>query len=537
MTTLIQVSKFLRQAFEAKVAATFYCYTIDFTLSIKNGGPSRGRRSRVRTAKKLTQIDLSPISEPMTDGDSDDADASNFVAPDAAYILHYQQHITASRAHLAGSNSYFDKLSPSYHAPHAVWSKNEKYTFFGALARHSRLRPDLIAADIGPTKTTLDVCVYLDALHAASKSRERTHGKSDRHFIPIATEASPALVAYEEDQAERLATLEPAATRRAVERMHEEEAHAYRIALRRRGSDRTSGRDREREQEKRKKYEKWRGDQEALWRRDALIDELDRVGLGVLDGMLREEATIAMSMQDENETNEGVLPQAFAALPSASTDDANEDDEWMIDPVLRQPSRSRSQKQTPVSTRVPISPHTPLPLSSHVSSGVYTAASPMPSTPPPEFGDPGIAVPDIQNLSPASRRRLRKRLYMRRKRAQASGGAVSLHVGRLKPGRKRKDEGEAALSSPVSLVKAGIKATEGGEGEAANSRKGKGIKVRGLTPQEKFKRAMDASGVNASYLSRPDIGLDLFHLSALGGLARYVDFFVSILPFCCACDQ
>ncbi|KAI0785789.1 hypothetical protein C8Q75DRAFT_774541 [Abortiporus biennis] len=49
---------------------------------------------------------------------------------------------------------------------------------------------------------------------------------------------------------------------------------------------------------------------------------------------------------------------------------------------------------------------------------------------------PNLPIPDMRALSPASRKRLRKRMYMRRKRAEQAGTEVNLEMGRLKPGRK-----------------------------------------------------------------------------------------------------
>ena len=50
------------------------------------------------------------------------------------------------------------------------------------------------------------------------------------------------------------------------------------------------------------------------------------------------------------------------------------------------------------------------------------------------------AIPS--DLSPASRRRIHNRLYMRRKRAEASGGVARLDPARLKPGRKASATGK-----------------------------------------------------------------------------------------------
>ena len=60
---------------------------------------------------------------------------------------------------------------------------------------------------------------------------------------------------------------------------------------------------------------------------------------------------------------------------------------------------------------------------------------PPPPTPTLDIDIEDDAAPDAipSGLSPASRRRIHNRLYMRRKRAEASGGVALLDPARLKP--------------------------------------------------------------------------------------------------------
>jgi len=82
----------------------------------------------------------------------------------------------------------------------------------------------------------------------------------------------------------------------------------------------------------------------------------------------------------------------------------------------------------------------PAASSSSPVGGAWHVTMPPPSFPPHKFNDdieddddPG-AIPS--NLSPASRRRIHNRLYIWRKRAEASGGVALIDPALLKPGRK-----------------------------------------------------------------------------------------------------
>lgn len=108
-----------------------------------------------------------------------------------------------------------------------------------------------------------------------------------------------------------------------------------------------------------------------------------------------------------------------------------------------------------------------------------------------DASDPDTGV-GLKALSPMSQRRLTKRLYMRRKRAQLRGEAeVTVDLEKMKPGRKVGGRGKEKSGSVVE----------------EKSRKSRYQKVR-----DEFENA----GIDASYLRKHD--MDLFHYGPLGKL-------------------
>jgi hypothetical protein len=161
--------------------------------------------------------------------------------------------------------------------------------------------------------------------------------------------------------------------------------------------------DREGQDTRREAFERWRAEREVVWAREDVLRCLDRVGLQVLDRMLRLDEESRADAADSGD-EEGCARQRPSADEAAIT--------------LRPAASS----------------------SSPVEGGASHVTTPLPSSPPPTLNDdtedddhPG-AIPS--DLSPASRRRIHNRLYMRRKRAEASGGVALLDPAVLKPGRK-----------------------------------------------------------------------------------------------------
>ncbi|KAI6100544.1 hypothetical protein F5141DRAFT_1139332 [Pisolithus sp. B1] len=133
------------------------------------------------------------------------------------------------------------------------------------------------------------------------------------------------------------------------------------------------------------------------------------------------------------------------------------------------------------------------------------------------------AALNLDLLSPKSRRRLQKRLYMRRRRARlhgkedASYSATEVEtadigqivgLGRLKPGRKAKDK--SRCTTPKSSAP-----TPNVESDDEEPTKVKQT-THGLTLRSKLKSMFSKLGVDAAYLRVQ--GMDLLHLNTLARL-------------------
>jgi hypothetical protein len=143
---------------------------------------------------------------------------------------------------------------------------------------------------------------------------------------------------------------------------------------------------------------------------------------------------------------------------------------------------------------------------------------------------------DTRVLSPTSRRRHTKRLYMRRKRARLRGeDVVPVTLARMKPGRKGKDkvtqvveetEREEVLPSgkemgnrdsmTPDLTYPDSQDDEDDGGDAGKVTTKKRINVGGKRRYQKVRSDFENVGINASYLG--EHGMDLFHLGRLGKL-------------------
>ena len=388
-----------------------------------------------------------------TDTDTDnESNPSSLDIPESDLYLteHLAAHIYATQHYLTGAPEPPEPpYAPSFYPPTGYWTAAEKALFFRALGVHSRFRPGLIAASIG-TKSAVDVAVYLSLLRdgpsCASPSITR-----DLH--PAAHEVSVTLVALEEEHAVRTCTAERAHVGEETSEARAEEARNMKNAMRvRRGEGgKGQGRDREGQRARREEFERWQEEREVEWAREDVLGRLDVVGLQVLDRMLR--------LDEESRDEEG-----------DSGDDLEEEGE---------PS---------------MTPHHP-------------AASSSSPDPPSQNDDAEDEDPSANpsRLSPASRRRIHKRLYMRSKRAKASGGIAQLNPARLKPGRK------ASATSKYKQPRVNDNADEAGNPKQH---------VRGDTRPYKIQRELERLGIGADYLH--ENGMGLFHLSALGRLMRCV---------------
>lgn len=393
----------------------------------------------------------------MADEESKPSSLARAIPDSDIYITeHLSPHISATRRHLTGAPEHPEPpYAQSFHPPTGHWTPAEKALFFRALSVHSRLRPDLIAASIA-TKSTLDVAVYLSLLRDGATRANA--GTITRDLHPAAYEVSPALVALEEKHAAQLCAAEPAREREA----REEEVRLTRNGMRARRGQGLKGSERDREGQKARleAFEKWRGEREVEWAREDALGRLDGVMLQVLDRMLRVDG------ESRGEADAGSAKEvAREGEPSI-----------MHHPPV--PSSSRRATTPPQSSLLP---------------------------PNPDYSD---AIPS--NLSPTSRRLISKRLYMRRKRAEASGSIAQLDPSRLKPGRKASD------TSKYKPRRRKDGDDDDDDDELGNPER----PVRGETRPYRIQRELERLGIGTNYLR--ENGMDLFHLSALGRLMQYV---------------
>ncbi|EMD40162.1 hypothetical protein CERSUDRAFT_71943 [Gelatoporia subvermispora B] len=369
------------------------------------------------------------------------------VEVDSAYFDHYCDHLSNTRAHLAGRDGLV-ALPASLFPLNTYWTSAEKDIFFHALTVHSRLRPDLIADEI-KTKSVADVCVYLDLLEEASSDSPLAPARKSH---PMAFEVSDKFVAHEDDLALKLASAEPKLEELSIKQSREEEIRARRMALRaRKGQARTAANERDREGEKlrKKEFKEWLEKRNVEWDSEQALTILDFPMLKALDHILREDDKT--SLLEAKTPQEDAIVKDAASSPDAcmlrepSTDPITlltSDD--VIGPTLLATSTTTipsevPMTETPVSTvSIPINstfqPVTP-PFQA-VSLPAISAVEPLSYTTPfPDAEDVDVAEAE---LSPASRRRYRKRMYMRRKRALETGAAVTDSLERMKPGRRPK---------------------------------------------------------------------------------------------------
>lgn len=486
----------------------------------------------------------------------DSTEAENTI--DTTYATKFRQHLAEVKAHLAGID---EDLLPSYIPPTGYWTPSEKEVFFHSLCVYSRFRPDLIAACIG-TKTVLDVCTYIDALAGALSQNQDLLSRAD---LEGAMEVSDAWIQWEEKRAEALISLET----------HWEDQ----IFLHREGgvsskeTSPSSAVGSEGEAFEGEGKEAWENNRIRHWSQEATLRRLDSHHLKVMESILREAESgnvdQGRTLPEDHRCHQGPIPlpsppneHSTARTPSNSP----VIDDEMIDPVLSGLSVPDlpSQAATIVESHAeglshpettPANKLTTLPPLQPISN----ARSPSP------MGDLGIAL-DPSDLSPASRRRFKKRLHMRRKRAAERGEEVVNVIGKLRPGRKAQErkpprpgsrtygtssvmqdeaEGEDFLdmkqdteatqstlpmtsnvvdgqSSPYGGSPDNLEAREQGEDEEGGNARSRARHTKGgITKPYKIKRDFLSKGINVDTLIEGNLGL--FHLSTLSRLMAYVN--------------
>ena len=359
----------------------------------------------------------------------------------SVYVAQYRLHLTQVQAHLSGDDD--QSLPSSYIPPTGYWSSTEKAAFFHALCIYSRFRPDLIA-DCIKTKTVVDVCVYMDLLGEAAFGYQNPQAHALRQNLEGAMEVSDSWVDWEEKQAAALIAIEPTWEDEALEREREEEMSAREALLQ--GNEM----DEEGPVRRREEYETWECENEAQWRKEKALRRLDLHRLNVMDGMLRVteygSVRVTVDPHDERFASQPILSRASIPVPAI--------DDEVIDPALRvlsfipaaaQPIPQPAQASSLVHSLPHLDPSIPQAPQSVPFQTLPSLPSLSPSHPPhstPVFTAEPERESDLipSDLSPTSRRRFQKRLYMRRKRAEFKGEEVNVDVTKLKPGRKTQKE-------------------------------------------------------------------------------------------------
>lgn len=97
-----------------------------------------------------------------------------------SYVEEFRNHQEAVKAHLRGALPDEPSSLPAFIPPGSYWTSAEKDLFFHGVMLYSRLQPELIARHIA-TKTTFDVCVFLDVLNRAAKYGEEESETEEEH--------------------------------------------------------------------------------------------------------------------------------------------------------------------------------------------------------------------------------------------------------------------------------------------------------------------------------------------------------------------
>lgn len=387
---------------------------------------------------------------------------------DTAYFTRFRQHVQQTHLHLRGHDP-LSPLAPFYtQNPTSHWTSAEKSAFFHGLSVYSRLRPDLIAEHV-KTKNVIDVCAYMNMLEGGVRGQGI---EVKRKEMEVAMEVSEEWIKWEEEKAAGLIVIEEE-RRTDVRIARENETKEKKRELMPR---RKIGEERNEEQErKRSEFKEWHNEQKDWWDRQDLLQSMGVAHLKVIDNILREEEE---ALKVAATSRQGTLEptQSFS----------NAVDIEIIDPILR-------AETGPI-------------------AGTSTTVQVLESK------------PSMQELSPASRRRTYKRLYMRRKRAEAKGNADALSsqaadvVERVKPGRKGRPR-KRRKTDEGSVV--GGDDDSDNEDDEEEEEEGEDLRhphIGGKTRHYKIKGKFEALRFDARALQEK--GLGLFHLSALAKLMK-----------------
>lgn len=322
-------------------------------------------------------------------------DISTYTTQYQIQLSHLLNSVKASQSSTASS-----QFNPS-----ALWTSEEKDIFFHGLCIHSRLRPDLIAQEI-PTKGITEVCEFILLLDKVSKN---VKSDSSVYTSEAAREMSDSWVTFEENCAAGLIGNEPKWDKKASVAERKIILHSERLALR---SKKCKGgrekRDRAGEKLRSKAFEDTKERYTALWRREDFLKDLNPIHLSIIDNIFRcsEQKTDGLYPATKDTT---ISPQNIDAL-------------FAREGLLQQATNESDTDFTFLGADLQL-----LGSETAISSNLQAADQGRSDESEQE---------NIGNLSPVSRRRYKKRLYMRRKRAEAAGRTTSYEIKCLKPGRK-----------------------------------------------------------------------------------------------------
>ena len=250
-----------------------------------------------------------PTPSPSAEDDPN-SDIELDAEPDPILVEYYTEHLyrhnSEVRFHLLGiAETAALESKPSYYAPNICWTTEEKDRFFHALSVHSRLRPDLIAEDIG-TKSLAAVCAYIDMLEEGLAERKKL-GQATiddaastqdlylvaRDHFPPALEVSEKWEAFEEKLAEAVISKEPDMIAEGIQKARDEETRVKQFEIRApRGAGRLADntRDREGEKMRKKMLKEWRDERKKVWRQEDVLGAMNGPLMRAIDMLLREQA-------------------------------------------------------------------------------------------------------------------------------------------------------------------------------------------------------------------------------------------------------
>ncbi|KAF8586438.1 hypothetical protein K439DRAFT_953025 [Ramaria rubella] len=329
-------------------------------------------------------------------------------------------------------------LLGSFVPPHTYWTPIDKAKLFQSLGRHSRWNPDIIAEDIGGGKTVAEVCSYLELLEQASAKHSRKRNSDGFH--------------REEEQS----------LQSSLKRKRNEEVKKAKHALREGFQEETSSDEdmaNEGDDDWRSRFETRKQELTVSWKRDKFLSSLGERYLKTMDIMIRDvdpvdekQTIVEHSRQPDDATHDHDTHIKYSTAHQRPNLDTNITTDGLLRSEPLESHVSNSQIDPSLlaldlasagSDAQPTSPS----CAPDCGLNAMASSSPLPGPQPVSEDMPSVIVPEIpHNLSPASRRRLRKRLWARRKRAQESGlpaSEVSMELTKLKRGRKAKSSARA----------------------------------------------------------------------------------------------